>query len=487
MKMLYRKRISILYFLFVILSLVFINPSIQKPKSDYHSSQLKEITTKEKNVVRIDYVNEDGEITIAANQGFATRKIITTEMGKIETFFDDKGEPVTQSAGYYQIFREYDDMNNNIRTTFQDAEGKPVTRSDGYSIEEKLYNEKRQIIETRYLGMSGEPVFTKSYGCGKINEYNEKGEICKIIFVDEKRNPVMTERGYAIMKQRYYCHDTDYINKVERELYYDECGKPVKLSLGQYGVHKEYDENGLATVLTYLDMDGNPTITNKGYTTIVREFQANGEIATEKYYDLLGNPFSLSEGQYGINRENGQTTYLDKNGNKMINIKNFLYNQSWVVVFFVLLIVFVSTFLSKKMNSLLLIMYILIIGYMTLMFRESISSKIQVSLFWNYSKIITDNRILVEILRNIWLFIPLGALFYRLYPRKIIIMIPVLISIVIEIIQYLTGIGSCDLDDIVHNGIGAIIGYKMEKIALDDYSELSAAYSLGYKYKSSAN
>ena len=66
-----------------------------------------------------------------------------------------------------------------------------------------------------------------------------------------------------------------------------------------------------------------------------------------------------------------------------------------------------------------------------------------------------------DILRNIWLFVPIGAFLYRFYPKRWIVIIPVVISFFIEAIQYFTGIGLCELDDVISNGLGGAIGYGM--------------------------
>ena len=228
--------------------------------------------------------------------------------------------------------------------------------------------------------------------------------------------------------------------------------------LGQYGVHKEYDDYGREMVLTYLDADGNPLVTNKGYTTLVRTYQANNSVATEKYYDLEGNPYSLSEGQYGIKRKGRQTVYLDKEGKTQVNLKTLLYNNSWLVIVITIVVIFFSTLIGKRWNMLFLILYLFVIIYLTLMFRDS--NNVQPTEFlWYYKRIIVDNNARSDILKNIWLFIPLGAYLYKHYPHKVILVFPVILSIIIEGIQYIIGIGCCELDDVISNSLGGVIGF----------------------------
>ena len=64
----------------------------------------------------------------------------------------------------------------------------------------------------------------------------------------------------------------------------------------------------------------------------------------------------------------------------------------------------------------------------------------------------------MEILNNIWLFVPLGTILYRLFPGIYIVFVPILISIAVEVSQYLLGVGLCEVDDVVSNGLGGLIG-----------------------------
>lgn len=76
----------------------------------------------------------------------------------------------------------------------------------------------------------------------------------------------------------------------------------------------------------------------------------------------------------------------------------------------------------------------------------------------------------MEILNNIWLFIPLGAIMYRLYPKWSVTLVPFGISAAVEAMQYLLSVGLCELDDVISNGMGGIIGvflcYLVRKVLM---------------------
>lgn len=71
-----------------------------------------------------------------------------------------------------------------------------------------------------------------------------------------------------------------------------------------------------------------------------------------------------------------------------------------------------------------------------------------------------------DFLRNILLFVPIGYLIPRINPeylRKISFAVlgGVMLSTVIESVQLVTGLGCCDMDDIISNSLGAFIGYLL--------------------------
>ena len=69
---------------------------------------------------------------------------------------------------------------------------------------------------------------------------------------------------------------------------------------------------------------------------------------------------------------------------------------------------------------------------------------------------------------NIIMFIPLGFLlprvFLRLTSLSRVLLTTALLITAVEIIQLLTLVGSCDIDDLILNVIGAAIGYGLHTI-----------------------
>ena len=108
--------------------------------------------------------------------------------------------------------------------------------------------------------------------------------------------------------------------------------------------------------------------------------------------------------------------------------------------------------MGKK--KVLLALYVLIILWITLFSREPMTTRIFRGLFWEIEMGYWNN-----IIQNILLFIPLGFLI----GGKRGIIAGVLLSIGIELTQYIAVLGYCEFDDVLNNTIGAAIGSLLFK------------------------
>ncbi len=449
---------------FVLLSIIHINSNQIIRKEEDISSVLVETKISEVKQDTNDYSDENGIQTAADDQSniIIKKKSIKKGTGILEEYFDNNNNPVTNIEGYHSILREYDNKGNNIKNTYMDFNENPIISSTGYAIEKISYSDDGRKISIRYFDINEKPICIPSYGYGKDNEYDENGRVCKITYVDDKGNPYKIKRGYAIITRTYY-HTEDINNgKIEYEFYFDENNKPISLANGEYGFHKEHRDNH--SFLTYLNANGEPIVTLSGYTSIARTLNADNSVNTEMYFDIDGNPMPLADGQYGIKIANGKTVYLDQNGHEMFSIKTFLYANSQLVIAFAFLLIILSAVMKKKLVIISLILYIFVVLYMTIMFRNTSKPNVNIELFWSYKQLFRSSGTRADILRNIWLFIPIGALLYQLYPKKIVLLYPVFISILIEIYQFFSGTGLCELDDIISNGLGGCIGFCAEKM-----------------------
>lgn len=94
-----------------------------------------------------------------------------------------------------------------------------------------------------------------------------------------------------------------------------------------------------------------------------------------------------------------------------------------------------------------------------------------IHLFWNMAKNSSSGYMtgyaLVNLAGNIIMFIPLGLLpciFEKLKNFKKYLLTVITIIFLIEVIQLFSLLGSCDIDDLMLNVVGAVIGYLVIKI-----------------------
>ncbi len=453
----------VLFAVFLVLSSLYISPKAKESVTPAYSlsGQLTSRLLKDGNTERIDFIDNNGRIAMDPVLGYATVVITKTNYGRLESYYDVHGEPVIRSSGYAAIRYEYDNHGAVICIGYLGKDGEPVTIRNGYATEKREYNDKGQMTRVRYYDIYGRPACFTYLGYGKILEYDENGYPYRTIYTDESGKPMMTREGYAIIIRKYYLSDGPENGRVESETYYDTNGDPVSLRTGEYGLHREYDEAGRAALLTYLDADGRPMIISKGYATVRRTFFFNDQIASERYYDQNGAPCRLPEGQYGFMWRDGKQVYLDENGNEQRSLRNLLFNQSWLVIAIALLAVVLTVLAGKRVNFVLLALCILTIIYLTLIARSSLTTTSGIKIVATFIRMFFDAEARADVLKNIWLFIPLGAILYRISPGKSILFIPLLLSGTIEAVQLFTRIGYCDLIDLGSNGLGGLIGFTM--------------------------
>ncbi len=253
---------------FIGISFQYINAPLKTMRSEYGSTDLKKIVTKDENVTRTDYIDDDGNLQIAANAGYATKIVVRKNNSEIETFFDDHGERISMYCRYYGIMREYDTKGNTIRITYLDEKNAPIVMSEGYAVEEREFNETGQQVSCRYLDTEGNPALSDENGFGMRYEYDDKGCRIRTTYLGKNGEPMVLSAGYSTLVREYYKTDGPENGKVKKEFYFLSDGTPALLSMGQYGVYKEYYENGQISFITYLDADESPMVTKKGYTSV---------------------------------------------------------------------------------------------------------------------------------------------------------------------------------------------------------------------------
>lgn len=167
---------------------------------------------------------------------------------------------------------------------------------------------------------------------------------------------------------------------------------------------------------------------------------------------------SVGRGQFGTKTVDGKAKGLDKNGNIKVDIFTLMSDYPFVVVILALIMCVIALLLPGKAKYFMLAAVVLIIVYMTLIRRTSDKARANLELFYSYRKFFESYTMRVEILHNMWLFVPFGAVLYMLYRKRLVVIGPVLLSAIIELIQLVFHLGMFEFDDIVSNGLGGVIG-----------------------------
>lgn len=348
---------------------------------------------------------------------------------------------------------------NNYRLDYIDDKGNITMHpTKGYATMIQIKDEDGHAIEEHYYNTNEKPVMC-SGGYYGIHRIYQDGKCIEYTLVDQNGNPMEIAAGYSTIKQKY-----NHKNQVTEVYYYGKDGSPAMLSLGQYGEKRKYDSEGRHYMTTYIDDSGHPIETNKGYSTIRREYNQNNQVTLTWFYDLDGNQVDIGRRQYGILYiyENGQyvkSVPVDINGHEQFLLDQLLAKSPWLVAVSAILLILITILLNAKGRLILFICYILFIFYITLFIRESGSQRYELELLWSYRQFFTSPALGLEVLNNIWLFVPLGALLSSLNNKQRMLLVAIGLSIFIESIQYFFGLGLCELDDVIGNSLGAWLGW----------------------------
>lgn len=110
---------------------------------------------------------------------------------------------------------------------------------------------------------------------------------------------------------------------------------------------------------------------------------------------------------------------------------------------------------TEKLQKVLTIAYVIVILYITVFSRIPGSERIFKGLFWEYRNGMWNN-----ILLNTLLFLPLGFLL----GNKNGIIVGFLISLGVEATQYIGLLGFCEIDDVLNNTIGTMLGVSFRMV-----------------------
>lgn len=134
-----------------------------------------------------------------------------------------------------------------------------------------------------------------------------------------------------------------------------------------------------------------------------------------------------------------------------------------------LLFVFFSRGVKQKGRAfamILLIAYVILVFCTTVFLRATHAHKpFDFHLLWSYRAFLAGkNAVMAEKIMNLVLFVPVGLLsgiVLRNTKWYYVILSSFILSVIIEILQFVLNRGYAEVDDVFHNTIGAILGFGL--------------------------
>ena len=188
-------------------------------------------------------------------------------------------------------------------------------------IKAKLANEKVLIVEALRFSFAAIIALGHFLSTTKDQDY-----------LGTDKQQIMLTSGYSAIVR------TLMNGKATDDFYYDLNMQPVQCTGGYYGLHREYDEQGLNYRIYYLDNNRKPTINILGHAVIEYQHDFQNLVIGERYFDTEGNPARSLLGQYGELYQRdaqgyiGQITYLDADGNPAPTNAGYTNTDTWMYI-----------------------------------------------------------------------------------------------------------------------------------------------------------
>lgn len=132
---------------------------------------------------------------------------------------------------------------------------------------------------------------------------------------------------------------------------------------------------------------------------------------------------------------------------------------------------------ERVLAQVLFLVYMIILAYL-LFFAESVGRKEgfqeyhynlipfeTVRLFWNYGDLVGKGAVIMNLYGNVLAFLPFGffmpAVFKRCRRFLITTLLTAAFSAGVELVQLVTRVGICDVDDMILNTAGGALGYLL--------------------------
>ena len=241
------------------------------------------------------YYGAEGEPVIHGKNKYhrIEREWLDSKHATREAWFDTEGQPMMVGDTYVRIDRDFDKKGNTVCERTYGPDGEMIARKAGYDEIRREFNEKNQASRISYW-LAGAPFTTGNGYAAHTREYDAAGNIALEKYYDGNGEPVACKSGFGGIQKKY-----NEKKQVIYEAWFDPAGAPMAMNRDiYYAIEREYDENGNAHVLRFLDGNGQYTVCRAGYEMVWRRFDDKKRVIYESYMDHTSSPMANANGVY---------------------------------------------------------------------------------------------------------------------------------------------------------------------------------------------
>ena len=238
------------------------------------------------NNTRSTFCDEKGNVTLCAS-GIAGYTAVYDSSGNLTniSFFGIDGKPTLHKDGYAELRQEYDVRGNMTKVSYFGVDGRPTLHKDGIAGLRAEYDERGNVTKQLCFGVDGMPVLSKDGYAEKRAEYDERGNVTKVSYFDVDGKPTLHRDGNAGWVAEYDARGNE-----TKCSFFDIDGKPALLKFGYAEYRKEYDARGNATKILFFGVDGKLVMQNDGVAEWRREYDSCGNIVKSFFFGIDGKP-----------------------------------------------------------------------------------------------------------------------------------------------------------------------------------------------------
>ncbi len=242
----------------------------------------KKVTTDgKKQVVQIEYLDEDGRRTLN-NDGYGFVTMLYTSFGAVRrlNYYGLKQLTVVPSLGYASVITDFRGKTVTKRT-WLDEKKRPVDNAAGYAVMIQKVNKSNQVLGIEYQHADGTPATCEDGWSSCVKDRDSEGRLIRTIYYDERGNVTDRGAGYAWEEITYTGDEEQLISR------FDVNGNRIAVEPGVFALKREV-KNGLVVRESFLNENGEAVLNGQGVGAVLYGYDHLGRLEKVSYLDLTG-------------------------------------------------------------------------------------------------------------------------------------------------------------------------------------------------------